>query len=256
MAVKVVPVPPELCGAYTHGEELVHYLSHGIGIVLSLAGIASLAHASTACNEAWCAVGSATFGTSALLMFTTSTLYHAARKPQTKGVLRTLDHCAIYLLIAGTYTPFMIGVLRGTWGWTLFSLIWVAAVLGIIAKVSFGHRFPKLSTLFYLAMGWMVVIAAPSLMARLTHAEAGWLLAGGVAYTMGVPFYVWKARRYAHALWHLFVMAGVACHFVAVLAVIEGAATGGHPHKPIALRGIESDQPGWAGEPPVDRPLP
>lgn len=212
---------------YTDREEFVHCLTHGLGIAASLAGSAWLAVAAAPGADAWSLVGGGIFGACVLLMFTTSFLYHAVAAPRAKGVLRTLDHCAIYLLIAGTYTPFAIGVLRGAWGWLLFGLVWAMALLGISAKVTVGHRFPKLSTLLYVGMGWLGVIAVRPLMASLTHAESSWLLAGGIAYTAGVPFYLWKGKRYAHAVWHLFVLVGVSCHFAAVLDVITAATAAG-----------------------------
>jgi hemolysin III len=160
------------------------------------------------------------FGASALLLFTTSVLYHGTTSPRLKPRLRLLDHSAIYVLIAGTYTPFALGVLDGGWGWTLFGLVWGLALAGITAKLTVGFRFPLASTLLYLAMGWIGVVAARPLMQSLTPTELTWIVAGGLVYTAGVPFYLWKKRRYAHAVWHLFVLGGVACHFVAVLSVM------------------------------------
>jgi hemolysin III len=174
--------------------------------------------------SAWRATGGVIFGASAFLLFTTSVLYHAARSPRLKPRLRLLDHAAIYVLIAGTYTPFALGVLGGTWGWTLFGLVWGLASVGIIAKTLLGFRFPASSTLLYLAMGWIGVVAAKPLMASLTQHELTWIVAGGLAYTFGVPFYAWKGKPYMHAVWHLFVLAGVACHFVAVLSVMAPRA--------------------------------
>jgi hemolysin III len=132
-----------------------------------------------------------------------------------------LDHSAIYLLIAGTYTPFTLGVLHGAWGWTLFGVTWGLAVLGILAKTTdFGFRFHKTSVLLYLVMGWIVIVAIRPLIESLTRFQLSWLVAGGVAYTLGVPFYLWKGRRYTHAIWHAFVLMGVACHFVVVFSVM------------------------------------
>jgi hemolysin III len=157
---------------------------------------------------------------SALLLFTTSVMYHSSTSPRLRPRLRLLDHSAIYVLIAGTYTPFALGVLGGTWGWTLFGLVWGLAAAGIIAKTMLGFRFPAASTLLYLAMGWIGVVVAKPLMATLTQHELTWIVAGGLAYTFGVPFYALKGRPYMHAVWHVFVLAGVACHFVAVLSVM------------------------------------
>jgi hemolysin III len=206
---------------YSHGEEIAHVATHAVGIALSIAAIVALLLAANANGAgAWRAAGGVIFGASALLLFTTSVLYHAARSPHLKPRLRLLDHSAIYVLIAGTYTPLALGVLGGTWGWTLFSLVWGLAVLGVAAKTVLGFRFHLSSTLLYLAMGWIGVVAAKPLLESLSRHELTWIVAGGLAYTLGVPFYLWKGRRYTHAIWHLFVLAGVACHFVAVLSMM------------------------------------
>jgi hemolysin III len=206
---------------YSRGEELAHWATHALGALASLAGIAwLLATASANGASPWRAIGGVVFGASALLLFTTSVLYHATTSPRLKPRLRLLDHSAIYVLIAGTYTPFALGVLDGAWGWTLFGLVWGLALAGIAAKLTLGFRFPLASTLLYLAMGWIGVVAARPLMQSLTPAELTWIVAGGLVYTAGVPFYLWKNRPYAHAVWHLFVLGGVACHFVAVLSVM------------------------------------
>ena len=206
---------------YSHREEIAHVATHAVGIAFSVAAIVALLLAAGANGAgAWRAAGGVIFGGSALLLFTTSVLYHAARSPRLKPRLRLLDHSAIYVLIAGTYTPFALGVLGGTWGWTLFGLVWGLAVLGVAAKTILGFRFHLSSTLLYLAMGWIGVIAAKPMLESLTRHELTWIVAGGLAYTFGVPFYLWKGRRYTHAIWHLFVLAGVACHFVAVLSVM------------------------------------
>jgi hemolysin III len=206
---------------YTHGEEVAHVATHAVGIVLSMVAIVVLLLTAAASGAgAWRAAGGVIFGASTLLLFTTSVLYHAARTPHLKPRLRLLDHSAIYVLIAGSYTPFTLGVLGGTWGWTLFGLVWGLAVLGVAAKTSLGFRFHLSSTLLYLAMGWTGMIAAKPLLEALTRHELTWIVAGGLAYTLGVPFYLWKSRRYMHAIWHVFVLVGVACHFVAVLSVM------------------------------------
>jgi len=210
-------------GIYSRGEEILHCATHGLGIVASIVAIVWLLVVADASGAgAWRAAGGAIFGASALLLFTTSVLYHAATSPRVKPRLRLLDHSAIYLLIAGT--PFALGVLGGAWGWTLFGLVWGLAVLGIAAKTVLGFRFNVSSTVLYLAMGWIGVIAAKPMMETLTQQELMWIVAGGLAYTLGVPFYLWKGRPYMHAVWHLFVLAGVACHFVAVLSVMAPRA--------------------------------
>jgi hemolysin III len=162
-------------------------------------------------------VGAAVFGATMALLYLTSTLYHAMAPSRAKRVFQILDHSAIYLLIAGTYTPFTLGVLRGAWGWTLFGVIWGLAAIGIFLKSVRGIRYPRLSTAVYLAMGWLVVVALKPLLINVPATGMFWLVAGGVAYTAGVIFYAANRMRYAHFVWHLFVLAGTTCHFVAVL---------------------------------------
>ena len=207
-------------GAYTRGEEWASCAVHGLGILASVVAIPWLAMLALEGHDRWLLAGGLAFGLSALLMFTTSVLYHATRDPRWRLVLRRLDHAAIYLLIAGTYTPFTLGVLKGAWGWSIAGVVWGLAVLGIVFKTTrLGFRFHKTSVLLYVAMGWLVIIAIQPLMGVLDGFELAWLVAGGLCYTGGVVFYVWKSRPYTHAVWHLFVLAGVACHFVAVVSV-------------------------------------
>jgi hemolysin III len=206
---------------YSPSEELAHSVTHAIGVVACLAALPLLIVTAALHGDARRLVGGVAFGATALLMFATSTLYHSARAPRAKALLRTLDHSAIYLLIAGTYTPFTIGVMRGSVGWTLFATVWTLALVGIGAKLSGRLRIPGLSAALYVAIGWIGMFGIRELSAGLTPLELGWLVAGGLVYTCGVPFYVWKRRPYAHAVWHLFVLAGVGCHFVAVLGVMS-----------------------------------
>jgi hemolysin III len=153
-----------------------------------------------------------------VLLYLTSTLYHALPRSRAKQVFQILDHGAIFLLIAGTYTPFTLGVLRGTWGWTLFGLVWSLALIGITLKAGYGVRYSRLSTLLYLIMGWVVVIAIKPLLLLVSTGGLFWLLAGGIFYTLGVAFFAADERiRYSHFIWHLFVIAGTSCHFIAVL---------------------------------------
>jgi hemolysin III len=212
--------PSPASSAYTRGEEWASCAVHGLGILASAVAIPWLAMLAFEGRDPWLLAGGLAFGLSALLMFTTSVLYHAARDPRWRLVLRRLDHAAIYLLIAGTYTPFTLGVLKGAWGWSIAGVVWALAVLGIVFKTTrLGFRFHKTSVLLYVAMGWLVIVAIEPLMRELDRFELAWLVAGGLCYTGGVAFYVWKSRPYTHAVWHLFVLAGVACHFVAVLSV-------------------------------------
>lgn len=207
---------------YSRREEVAHALTAAAGVVAMLVGIPWLVAIAAEHGGAWRLIGALAFGCGALLMFTTSTFYHASRRPGVKAVLRRLDHSAIYLLIAGTYTPFTIGVVRGSLGWVLFGIVWGLAVFGVIAKMSGGMlRIPMLSTLLYVVIGWIGVVAVRQLWQNLTGAQFGWVLAGGLCYTGGVPFYLWKRRPYAHVVWHLFVLAGVACHFIAILSLIS-----------------------------------
>ncbi|MFO1427968.1 MAG: hemolysin III family protein [Steroidobacteraceae bacterium] len=206
--------------AYTPTEEVLHTATHALGVLASLVAIPWLAVEAATRGDALRLVSGVVFGTTALLLFSTSCLYHATRGERLKSLMRVLDHSAIYLLIAGTYTPFTIGVMRGAWGWSLFGVIWGLAVLGVASKLTIGFRYPRLSTALYLGMGWAAMDAVQPLAANLSAAQLRWLVAGGLLYTAGVPFYIWKRRRYTHAIWHLFVLGGVACHFVAVLGVM------------------------------------
>lgn len=198
------------------GEEIANAVSHGVGFVLAMVALPVLVtHAMPRGTAA--VVGASVFAGTLALLFLTSTLYHALTNPRAKRVFRVLDHSAIYLLIAGSYTPFTLGVLRGPWGWSLFGVIWTLAAAGIVFKSAGGFRWPKLSNAIYLLMGWLVLIAAKPLATHMAGPGLFWLIAGGVAYTAGIAFYAAPRVRYAHFAWHLAVMAGTACHFVAVL---------------------------------------
>lgn len=199
-------------------EEIANSLTHGAGLLASLVAIPVLVLAAAGTGDVSRLVGGAVFGATLVLLYLASTLYHAARGTRAKQVLRVLDHCAIYLLIAGTYTPFTLGPLRGPWGWSLLIGVWTLALAGVCAKCTLGCRFPRLSTALYLAMGWLVLVAIQPLSAQLSSSGLAWLIAGGVCYTGGVLFFTMDRRwRYGHAVWHLFVLAGSACHFFAVL---------------------------------------
>jgi hemolysin III len=204
---------------YSRPEELAHTLTAGLGIVACAIAIPWLAW--VAAGDPLRLAGAMVFGVTAFAMFTTSVIYHWERSPQRKQTLRKLDHSAIYLLIAGTYTPFTLVAMQGAWGWSLFGVVWTLAALGVMAKTTVGFRYPRLSTALYLGMGWLIVIAIKPLRESLTTTEITWIAAGGLLYTGGVPFYVWKSRRYTHAVWHLFVLGGVACHFAAVLSLVS-----------------------------------
>jgi hemolysin III len=209
---------------YGPGEELANSLTHGVGVVLGIAALAWMVTLAALNGTARDVVGAALFGSTLVLLYTMSTLYHAFRGPRVKRVFHILDHVAIYLLIAGTYTPFCLVTLRGGWGWSLFGAVWGLALLGTVFKILFIQRFRALSTVVYLAMGWMVMAAAGPLWRALPAMGWVWLLGGGICYSLGVVFYVWHRLRFHHAIWHLLVLAGSLCHVAAVLGwVIPGA---------------------------------
>jgi len=199
------------------GEEIANSVSHGIGLLLALIGFAILIVAALQRGDVLEIVGATVFATAMVLLYATSTLFHAFPHSRTKRVFQILDHSAIYLMIAGTYTPFTLGVLRGTWGWILLALVWSMAVAGIVLKAFSGIRYNTASTLVYIAMGWLVVIAADEVWTLVPKWGIFWLFAGGVAYTLGAVFFLAERIRYFHFVWHLFVIAGSACHFIAVL---------------------------------------
>ena len=200
------------------GEEIANSVSHGIALLAALVATPVLITTAVRRGDAAGVVGASVFASTMLLLYLTSTLYHALAKNRAKPVFQVLDHGAIFLLIAGTYTPFTFGVLRGPWGWTLFGLVWGLAVAGVVLRAVGGVRYPRLSTYLYLAMGWLALIAIRPLWLHVPAWGLFWLLAGGLAYTAGVVFFATDERiRYNHFIWHLFVIAGTACHFVAVL---------------------------------------
>ncbi len=207
-------------GASISLEELLNSVTHGLGLLLSVAGIAFLLAIAIKHGTAWHVVGSAIYGATLMSLYLASTLYHALPSPQWKRLLRVLDHSAIYLLIAGTYTPFMLVNLRGGWGWSLLAIIWGCAMAGILCKVFFVNRFPALSTALYVAMGWLVVVAVRPVLTHVSAAGVRWLVAGGVTYTLGVVFFATRRIPYAHAIWHVFVVAGSICHYLAVLYAV------------------------------------
>ena len=208
-------------------DEIASALTHGLGAVAALAGGAVLITLAAIHGDAWQLGASIVFGITLLLLYTASTLYHAIQHPVAKGRLKVFDHCAIYLLIAGTYTPFTLIGLRGPWGWGLFAAIWTLAVAGVVFKLFYTGRFKLLSTIIYIAMGWLVIVAIKPLLQSLDAWTLGWLLAGGVFYTLGTFFYHRESIRYSHAIWHLFVIAGSVCHFIAVTEQVLMPRMGG-----------------------------
>jgi len=199
------------------GEEIANAVSHGIGLLAAIVASPFLVIAAARRGGPAVVVGTSVFAAAIVLLYLTSTLYHALPAGRVKRAFRVIDHAAIFLLIAGTYTPFTLGVLRGGWGWTIFGLVWGLAILGISLKAIAGVRFPVLSTCLYIGMGWLALIAFRPIWSHMPVPGILWLAAGGIAYTAGVAFYALDRVRYLHFVWHLFVLAGTACHFVAVL---------------------------------------
>jgi hemolysin III len=200
-------------------EEIANAVTHAIGTGMSLVGGAVLIMLAATRADAWLVVSSAIFVVTLVLLYTASTLYHSTRSPRLKARFQVLDHCAIFLLIAGTYTPFMLGVVRGGWGWTLFAIVWALAAAGVIFKLFFTGRFPLLSTAIYVGMGWLVLIAVGPLLRELSAATLVWLLIGGLTYTGGTLFYH-RPYPFAHTVWHVFVLCGSVCHAVAVATLV------------------------------------
>ncbi|MDP1579267.1 MAG: hemolysin III family protein [Candidatus Didemnitutus sp.] len=212
--------------AYPPHEELANRLTHGIGALLSVTGLVLMVAYSAMFGDAWIITSTAIYGATLVLLYASSTLYHSVTSPRWRRICQRIDHAAIYLLIAGTYTPFVLGPLRGAWGWSLFGVVWGLAIVGVVLKFFFAGRFNVISTLAYLAMGWLVVIAAKPLMAAVPSGALWLLVAGGLSYSLGTIFYLWERLPYNHAVWHVWVMAGSVCHWVAVFGYLvpSGAA--------------------------------
>ncbi len=201
----------------SRGEEIANGVSHATGLIAALVAAPFLLVPAIRHGSAWTITGAGVFAGTMALLYLASTLYHVVSQSKAKRVFRVFDHGAIFLLIAGTYTPFTLGVLRGAWGWTLLGLVWGLAIFGVTVKVVGGIRHPYLSTGLYLAMGWLIVIAVRPFWLHMPLSGILWLLAGGIAYTGGVAFYAAERLRYGHFVWHLFVLTGTTCHFFAVL---------------------------------------
>lgn len=203
------------CTKPSLGEEIANSITHGVGAALSVAGLVVMIIAAASSGTAWHIVACTIYGASLMLLYLSSTLYHALTNHRAKRVFRILDHACIYILIAGTYTPFTLVTLRGPWGWTLFGIVWTLAALGVVFKCFFVNRLSFLSTTVYVLMGWIAIVAVRPLWQALSWQGFVWLLLGGMLYTLGVVFFAWQ-KRYAHAIWHLFVLGGSVCHFCAV----------------------------------------
>ncbi|MBR9999925.1 MAG: hemolysin III family protein [Cyclobacteriaceae bacterium] len=206
---------------YTPHEELANILTHGIGFVLSLAGSIMLINRAIVAGSEWHLVSYSIFGISLVLLYTSSVLYHALPGRHIKQILRKIDHSAIYVLIAGTYTPFLMTNLRGQTGWIMFFIVWVFAVTGIILKIRREIRSKWISATIYLIMGWLAVFIYQSMLDNLPGKSLMFLAAGGLFYTLGVIFYVWKKLPFHHAIWHLFVMGGSLCHYYSIYFIIQ-----------------------------------
>lgn len=201
---------------YSVSEEVAHALTHGIGAVLSIVGLVFMLVWAMAYGDTWHVVSAAIYGASLILLYTASTLYHAFPWPRAKYFFQQLDHAAIFVLIAGTYTPFALVNLRGPWGWSLLAVVWSIALIGVIIELGMKTRIKWLSLSLYLGMGWMALIVIKPMLDTVDSVGLILLLAGGLAYSFGVIFYVWKSLKYHHAIWHLFVLAGSILHFFSV----------------------------------------
>ena len=200
----------------TRAEEWANSITHGIGAVLSIIGLPVLIVMAVARGEISLLIGCSIFGGALVFMYAASTLYHSFQKPALKRILRIVDHSAIYLLIAGTYTPFALLYFDGGWGWALLCLEWGIALVGIVFKLFFTGRFGITSTIIYIAMGWLAVIVLEPLLAAAPLGCVAWMAAGGLCYTGGIVFYAWERLPYNHAIWHVFVLGGSLCHYLAL----------------------------------------
>lgn len=198
-------------------EEVASAITHGVGTLLAVAGLVALVVLAGASGDTMRVVTLSIFGACLVLTYLASTLYHALPRGRWKYRALILDHASIYLLIAGSYTPVLLVVLYGTWGWTLLGIIWTTAAVGVVLKLFFVERFRLLSTMMYVVMGWILVVAIKPMLAVMPAGGWGWLVGGGVAYTLGVAFYLWERLPFNHAIWHLFVIAGSVCHFLLML---------------------------------------
>ncbi len=208
--------PPEIF-KFTIEEEIWNGITHGIGTGLSIAGLTTLVVLASIYGDSWRVVSFSIYGGSLVLLYLASTLYHSIQIPNVKQILRRFDHAAIYLLIAGTYTPFLLVSMRTRLGWILLGVVWGIALLGIVFRTIFFGRFETLATIGYVAMGWLIVVAFKEMLAAIPPGGIELIIAGGLSYTVGVIFYAWKKIPYNHAIWHLFVMGGSVCHYFAML---------------------------------------
>lgn len=207
-------------GRPTLGEEIANSITHGIGAVFGVTALTIMVAVAATSGDVWGVVGASIFGATLVLLYTASTLYHAITAPRAKNVLRILDHSAIFLLIAGTYTPITLVSLRGPWGWSLLGAVWGLALAGVLLEATPLRRLPAISLVLYLTMGWAIVVAARPIIAAMASGGLTLLIAGGLSYTLGLTFYGWRRLPYSHAIWHLFVLAGSTCHVLAVVLYV------------------------------------
>ncbi len=212
--------PPLQWRTQSAGEEIANSISHGIGALIGVAALVLLVVFAAKNGNVWGVVSFSIFGSTLILLYTASTLYHAFRGEKVKRFFKLMDHASIYLLIAGTYTPIMLTVMRGGWGWSLFGIIWGLAILGVLFKVLFIGRFKVVSVLIYLLMGWLIIIAFKPMLAAVPPGFIMWLFIGGGCYTLGVIFYAWRTFPFHHMVWHLFVLGGSISHFFGLLFYI------------------------------------
>ena len=210
---------------FTLKEEVWNGITHGIGTVLAIAGLTLLVVLAAINGDSWRVVSFSIYGSTLVLLYLASTLYHSIQIPKVKRVLQVMDHAAIYLLIAGSYTPFLLVSMRGRLGWTLFGVVWGLALLGIALRTIFVGRFEKLAVAGYLLMGWLMVVGFKEMQLSVPPGGVALIIAGGITYTVGVVFFSWRKLPYNHAIWHLFVMGGSICHFLAMLFYVLPAGS-------------------------------
>jgi hemolysin III len=205
---------------YTKGEEIANAITHGIGAALAIAALVLLVVFSAMKGTAWHVVGFSIFGATLVILYLESTLYHSLTNKKVKRLFRKFDHMSIFLLIAGTYTPFCLTILRGTMGWIMFAIVWGSTVVGIILKAFLTGKKDKLSTTLYVVMGWLIVIAIKRMYLSMIFSGFLFLVIGGLLYTVGALFYSWDKLKYNHGVWHLFVIGGSVCHFFSVMSLL------------------------------------
>jgi hemolysin III len=200
----------------TVGEEIVNSITHGIGALLSIAGLVILIVWAAGSGSGWQMVSCSIFGGTLIILYLASTLYHGLPMPRVKQAFKIIDHSAIFLLIAGTYTPFMLLNLRGPWGWSILAIIWALAIMGILLKIFYISKFRKISVALYVFMGWLGMVAIKEIFAHVPPLSLTLIILGGVSYTAGLAFYGWRKLPYHHAVWHIFVIGGSISHYLAV----------------------------------------